>query len=88
MAKKAFVNTIIFTLIIINLIIWPAIFMDLNEDSGEASVDQETSEQSVKSETETADTGAEDSSVKGVENTDSPQDTPSEKKAFKILKIE
>ncbi len=62
--------------------------MDLKEDSGEASVDQETPEQSVKSETEIAETEAEDSSVTAEENADSPQVKPSEKNTFKILKIE
>lgn len=90
MMKKAFRNTLIFSLIIANLIIWPMLFSDLGEDSRkEASVEQGDSSEEVKDKAETAATVTGEEASNAEEKTeDSSEKSDSKDDEFKILQIE
>ncbi|MEH7389763.1 hypothetical protein [Bacillus sp. JJ1474] len=90
MAKKALINTFIFTLIIINLIIWPTLFSEFKEGNkvaGEQGKSQETvmdedSHDSTETESNSKVTESDE------ENEDLPQKDQKEENIFKILRIE
>ena len=101
MVKKAIVSTVIFTLIIINLIIWPTLFSDFKE--GNSAVSSEQSEGSIELDDESVDSesgldedfdsdlAGEDegeSGVEGNEDEDNASEIASKEKTFKILRIE
>lgn len=90
MMKKAFRNTLIFSLIIANLIIWPMLFSDLGEDSRkEVSVEQGGSSEEVKDKAETAATeNGEEASSAEEKIEDSDEKSDSKDTGFKILQIE
>jgi hypothetical protein len=85
MLKKSLINTSIFTLIIINIIVWPYLFLEMGDKPGKASSDPEIEEHATETKTNSI----------SKDNTDAPNnqeaDTASEvekKEIFKILKIE
>ncbi|MBP2242379.1 hypothetical protein J2Z40_002953 [Cytobacillus eiseniae] len=89
MLKKAIRNTIIFTLIIINLIMWPSLFSDFFGDSPkEASVDNKDSsgQSTTKSEDEAIENSKDASNDEKTE--DSAENIDSSDASFKILQIE
>lgn len=90
MMKKALRNTMIFSLIIANLIIWPMLFSDLGEDSRkEASVEQENSSGKVMETEATATENGEKASTSEEQLEESSSEKSSSKNSvFKILKIE
>ncbi|WP_419393293.1 hypothetical protein [Cytobacillus praedii] len=82
MMKKALRNTMIFSLIIANLIIWPMLFSDLGEDSRkEASVEQENSS-GKEMETEAT---ATENGEKAFTSEEQLEESSSEKAAQRIL---
>ena len=92
-------STVIFTLIIINLIMWPTLFSDFKQGSGEVSGVQEDglqNEESAGTEVTLTDDGAEaDLTEENVDDVsvdddqgDVASENSSEKKLFKILRIE
>jgi hypothetical protein len=81
MMKKALRNTMIFSLIIANLIIWPMLFTDLGEDSRkEASVEQENSSEEVM--------GTEATATENGEKASTSEGQLEESSSEKSLKIE
>lgn len=89
MAKKALRNTFIFTLIVINLIIWPSLISEFKEGSEKVSSEQIDGTRNLESETETAVSSAvEETSDTAEKNGDSPSKGASDEKSFKILRIE
>lgn len=90
MAKKALRNTFIFTLVVINLIIWPSLFFEFNGDSkkaGSEQVNKETHDLGAETETAVPDS-LEGTSDKTEKNGDSSVEGSTEEKSFKILRIE
>ncbi|KQL21450.1 hypothetical protein ACFFHH_13680 [Cytobacillus solani] len=90
MMKKALRNTMIFSLIIANLIIWPMLFSDLGEDSRkEASIEKGDSSGKAEAETGTEATENSEKAANAEEQTeDSSEKDVSKDAPFKILKIE
>ncbi|MED3549366.1 hypothetical protein [Cytobacillus praedii] len=91
MMKKALRNTMIFSLIIANLIIWPMLFTDLGKDSRkEASVEQKNSSGEVKgaAEAEASENGEKASTSEEQLEESSSEKSSSKNSVFKILKIE
>ncbi|MGN7399395.1 hypothetical protein ACTHO0_06020 [Cytobacillus praedii] len=91
MMKKALRNTMIFSLIIANLIIWPMLFTDLGEDSRkEASVEQKNSSGKVKgaAESEATENGEKASISEGQLEESTSEKSSSKNSVFKILRIE
>lgn len=90
MAKKALRNTFIFTLVVINLIIWPSLFFEFNGESEKVSSEQVNNKtHNIGSETETAvPESPEETSDTAVKNEDSSVEGSAEEKSFKILRIE
>lgn len=98
MAKKAIVSTVIFTLIIINLIMWPTLFSDFKEGNVKVSSEQSDglvighdesveSDLSLDSEAD-SDLAGEEVADEGEKDNDESTVPASEKKVFKILRIE
>ncbi|KOP71871.1 hypothetical protein AMS60_21505 [Bacillus sp. FJAT-21945] len=90
MMKKALRNTMIFSLIIANLIIWPMLFTNLGEDSRkEASVEQGDSSEEAEAETGTEATENGEKAANAEEQIeDSSEKDVSKDAPFKILEIE
>jgi len=98
MYKKAIVSTVFFTLIIINLILWPSLFSDFQEGDEEAGSQREEVLQGGESEANVdkdLDVDLDESLVDGVDELDADEknDDPSSKtdeqgNVFKILHIE
>ena len=99
MAKKAIVSTVIFTLIIINLIMWPTLFSDFKEGNVEVGSEQsdglvvgdDGSVESGLDEDLDSDLAGEDdveAGIDGKEDEDGSSELASKKKVFKILRIE
>jgi hypothetical protein len=90
MMKKALRNTMIFSLIIANLIIWPMLFSDIGDNSRKgASVEQGNSSGAVKSETVDATTENGEEAPSNAEQTEDSSNKDNTKDApFKILEIE
>ncbi len=88
MAKKALINTFIFTLIIINLIIWPMLFSEFKEgnkaagEQGKYTILQESIIDSRENDS--------DSEVVEIdeEDEDLPKADEENESIFKILRIE
>ncbi|MFO1444346.1 hypothetical protein KDN24_14290 [Bacillus sp. Bva_UNVM-123] len=99
MVKKAIMSTVIFTLIIINLIMWPTLFSDFKQGSGEVNGVQEDGLQNEESagqevtstdddaEADLAEENVDDVSV-DVDNGNVTSENSSKQKLFKILRIE
>ncbi|WNS75224.1 hypothetical protein RRV45_20495 [Bacillus sp. DTU_2020_1000418_1_SI_GHA_SEK_038] len=90
MAKKALINTFIFTLIIINLIIWPMLFSEFKEDNkaaGEQGKFQETVMNEDSHNTTETESNSEVTEL-GEESEVLPQSNDKEENIFKILRIE
>ena len=95
MVKKAVVSTVIFTLIIVNLIIWPTLFSDFKERNVEVSRDSsiDVEDESMES---ALDLDGEVDSELADEEVDIEEEKASDgsaistptKKVFKILRIE
>jgi len=98
MYKKAIVSTVLFTLIIINLILWPSLFSDFQEGAEEGGSQGEEILQGGESEAnvdEDLDVDLDESLVNGVdeldadeENDDRSSKTDEQGNVFKILRIE
>lgn len=98
MAKKAIVSTVIFTLIIINLIMWPTLFSDFKEGNVKVSSEQSDGlvighDESVESDLDLdgeadSDLANEEVADEGEESGNETTIPTSEKKVFKILRIE
>lgn len=88
MAKKALINTFIFTLIIINLIIWPMLFNEFKEgnkvagEQGKYTILQESITDSRENDSDSEDVELDE------EDEDLPKVDEKNENNFKILRIE
>ncbi|MEH7522604.1 hypothetical protein V7149_04865 [Bacillus sp. JJ1503] len=90
MAKKALINTFIFTLIIINLIIWPMLFSEFKKGN-KAAGEQGKAQESVLGDDPHDSTETESNSEVtelDEESEDLPQANQQNENIFKILRIE
>lgn len=94
MVKKAIVSTVIFTLIIINLIMWPTLFSDFKEGNvevgGEGESVESESDLGLNEDIDSSLTGevSGEAGVEDEEDEDASSELASKKKVFKILRIE
>jgi len=98
MYKKAIVSTVLFTLIIINLILWPSLFSDFQEGDAESGGQRDEVLQGGESEAivdKDLDVDLDESLVDGEdgldadeENDESSSKTDEQGNVFKILRIE
>jgi len=85
MLKKSFINTCIFTLIIVNLIVWPYLFLEMGDKPGKASSDPEIEDHATETKTNSI---KEDNAVAPDNQEADTSSEIAEKEIFKILKIE
>ena len=85
MLKKSLINTSIFTLIIINIIVWPYLFLEMGDKPGKASSDPEIEEHATDTKTNSINEDSADAPNNQEADTSSEI---AEKEIFKILKIE
>lgn len=87
MAKKAFINTLIFTLIIVNLIIWPVLFGEMDKDD-QSAIKEDTPLETVASENADDTVSDNEAAPSSEEKDHSSTEGQKSEKVFKILRIE